>query len=140
LKKEKCSFLKKRTKKLLFRCRGLPNSTRQNSKSFLLLFFKKEDSFLEALTMQDIDVATILHGTMLTTLKMCAPLLLASLVTGLVVAVMQAVTQISDSTVSFLPKMISTGGAAWLAGPFLSRTLTDYWHSVMDQLVSVGGQ
>jgi hypothetical protein len=30
--------------------------------------------------------------------------------------------------------------SAWLAGPFLSRTLSDYMHSVMDALVAIGGQ
>jgi flagellar biosynthetic protein FliQ len=90
--------------------------------------------------MQDIDVATILHGSMITTLKLCAPLLLAPLVAGLVIAVLQAVTQISDSSVAFLPKLLATCLSAWLAGPFLSRTMTDYMHAIMDQLVSIGGQ
>jgi polar amino acid transport system substrate-binding protein len=40
---ERCSFLKKRTKKLLHRYRGLAGSACQSPKSFLLLFFKKED-------------------------------------------------------------------------------------------------
>jgi hypothetical protein len=39
---ERPSFLKKRSKRLLFCCRGLTGSTRQNRKSFLVLFFKKE--------------------------------------------------------------------------------------------------
>jgi hypothetical protein len=42
---EECSFLKKRTKKLLCGLsRACPASARQRIKSFLLLFFKKEDS------------------------------------------------------------------------------------------------
>jgi flagellar biosynthetic protein FliQ len=90
--------------------------------------------------MQDFDVATILHAGMLTTLKMSAVLLLAPLVVGLLVAVFQAITQINDSTVAFLPKMIASGMSAWLAGPYLGRTITDYMHSVMDSLVAIGGQ
>jgi flagellar biosynthetic protein FliQ len=90
--------------------------------------------------MQDFDVTTILHGGMMTTLKLCAPLLLAPLAAGLVVAVMQAVTQINDSTVSFLPKLMATGVSGWIAGPFIARTMTDYMHSIMDSLVAVGGQ
>jgi len=90
--------------------------------------------------MQDLDVVAILHGGMLTTFKLCAPLLLAPLVAGLVIAVFQAVTQISDSTVSFLPKLVATGAAGWLAGPFLSRTLGDYMHTIMDSLISIGSQ
>jgi flagellar biosynthetic protein FliQ len=90
--------------------------------------------------MQDLDVASILHGGMITTLKICTPLLLAPLFAGLVIAVLQAVTQISDSTVSFLPKLIATGGAAWVSGPFIARTMSEYMHVILDTLVSVGGQ
>jgi flagellar biosynthetic protein FliQ len=90
--------------------------------------------------MQDLDVASILHGGMITTLKLCTPLLLAPLVAGLVIAVLQAVTQISDSTVSFLPKLMATGAAGWVAGPFLARTLSEYMRVIFDSLVSIGGQ
>jgi len=90
--------------------------------------------------MQDFDVATIVHAGMLTTLKMCAVLLLAPLTVGLVVAIFQAITQINDSSIAFLPKMIASGLSAWLAGPYLGRTLTDYMHTIMDSLVAIGGQ
>ena len=90
--------------------------------------------------MQDLDVAAILHSGMLATLKMCAPVLLASLAAGLVVAVLQAVTQISDSTVSFLPKLVATGTSAWLAGPFLYHVLADYMREMADKIVAIGGQ
>ncbi len=90
--------------------------------------------------MQDLDVGSILHGGMITCLKLCTPLLLAPLVAGLAIAVLQAITQISDSTVSFLPKIIATGAAAWVAGPFLARTMSEYMHVIADSLVSIGGQ
>ncbi len=73
--------------------------------------------------MQDFDVATILHGG-----------------AGLLVAVLQAVTQVNDSTVAFLPKLVASGVSAWIAGPFLSRTMSDYMHTVMDAMIAVGGQ
>jgi flagellar biosynthetic protein FliQ len=90
--------------------------------------------------MQEVDIAAVVHSGMLAALKMCAPLLLAALVAGLIVAILQAVTQISDSTVSFLPKLIATGASAWIAGPFLFRVLADYMHDVADKIVAIGGQ
>jgi flagellar biosynthetic protein FliQ len=90
--------------------------------------------------MHELDVVAALHAAMLVTLKLCTPLLLAPLVTGLGVAVFQAVTQISDSTVSFLPKLCATIGAAYFAGPYLSRTLADFMHTSFDKLVLIGGQ
>ena len=90
--------------------------------------------------MQEIDIAAMLHGGMLATLKMGAPLLLAPLVAGLAMAVLQAVTQINDSSVAFLPKLVSAGAAAWLAGPFMFHVLADFTREVADKIVAVGGQ
>ncbi len=90
--------------------------------------------------MNAIDVVAYLHTGMLVTLKMCAPLLLAPLISGLATAMFQAVTQISDSTLSFLPKLCATMAAAYFAGPFLSRTLGDYIHTSFADLILVGGQ
>jgi flagellar biosynthetic protein FliQ len=55
-------------------------------------------------------------------------------------ALLQAVTQISDSALAFLPKLMSVGLAGWLAGPFLSHVLLDYGHAMLDRLIAVGGQ
>jgi flagellar biosynthetic protein FliQ len=77
---------------------------------------------------------------MLTTLKLCTPLLLASLVSGLATGIFQAVTQISDSTLSFLPKLCATLAAAYFTGPFLARTMNDFMQSSLAALVQVGGQ
>jgi flagellar biosynthetic protein FliQ len=88
----------------------------------------------------DLDIVAYLHSGMLTTLKLCAPLLLAPLLSGLAIAVFQAITQISDSTLSFLPKLGATMAAAYYAGPFLSRTIADYMHQSFANLVLVGGQ
>ncbi len=90
--------------------------------------------------MQELDVAAVLHGGMLATLKMCFPLLLAPLAAGLVVAILQAITQISDSTVSFLPKLVATGLSAWIAGPFLFHVAADYMREMADKIVAIGGQ
>jgi flagellar biosynthetic protein FliQ len=90
--------------------------------------------------MPELDVASVLHGGMLATLKMCSPLLLAPLAAGLIIAILQAVTQISDSTISFLPKLVATGVAAWVAGPFLFRVAADTMRDMADKIVAIGGQ
>ncbi len=90
--------------------------------------------------MHELDVVAVLHQAMLVTLKLCTPLLLAPLMTGLAMAVFQAVTQISDSTVSFLPKLCATLAASYYAGPYLSRTIGDFMHASFDRLILIGGQ
>ena len=90
--------------------------------------------------MNELDVSGVLHSAMLTTLKLCAPLLLAPLAAGLMTAMIQAITQISDSTLSFLPKLCSTLAAGYYAGPFMARTMADYMHQTFAKLVLIGGQ
>jgi len=89
--------------------------------------------------MHGFDTAAILHSSMVTTFKLCMPLLLAPLISGLATAVFQALTQISDTTLSFLPKLCATMAVGYYAGPFLSRTLGDYMKQNFDLLVRAGG-
>lgn len=86
------------------------------------------------------DIVAILHSAMLTTLKLCTPLLLAPLVSGVATAIFQAVTQISDNTLSFLPKLCATVAAAYVAGPFIARTLADFMQACFANLLLAGGQ
>jgi flagellar biosynthesis protein FliQ len=59
-------------------------------------------------------------------LVVAAPLLLAALVTGLIVSVFQAATQINEATLSFLPKFIAVLVTLVVAGPWMIQLLVDY--------------
>ena len=59
-------------------------------------------------------------------LLVCAPALLLGLVTGLAVSVFQAVTQIQEPTLAFIPKIVVVALAILLFGPFMLALLTDF--------------
>ena len=59
-------------------------------------------------------------------LLVAAPMLGAALVTGLVVSILQAATQINEMTLSFVPKLLAMFLTVILAGPWMLRTLTDF--------------
>ena len=66
--------------------------------------------------------------------KVAMPLLLAGLVVGLVVSVFQAVTQIQEQTLAFIPKIVAIAAVLvilgpWMLGQVLSYT-TDLWESI----------
>lgn len=90
--------------------------------------------------MGDTEIAAALRETLWVMLKLGGPLLVAALVVGLVVSLVQAVTQINEATLVFLPKLLVLGGAMTLLGPFMASTLTEYTRILMDRLVVVGGQ
>lgn len=60
------------------------------------------------------------------TFMVAAPLLLAALVTGLIISIFQAATQINEMTLSFIPKLLAMFGALALAGPWILQVMLDY--------------
>ncbi|GJL73901.1 flagellar biosynthesis protein FliQ [Nitrosomonas sp.] len=66
------------------------------------------------------------------TFMLSAPLLLAALVTGLIVSIFQAATQINEMTLSFIPKLLVMFLVMVIAGPWMLSVMMDY----MQQLFS----
>ncbi|HET7881117.1 MAG TPA: flagellar biosynthesis protein FliQ [Acetobacteraceae bacterium] len=89
--------------------------------------------------MNDADTALLLRDGMLVMLKLGGPPLMVALVVGLLVALLQAVTQINEATLAFLPKAVALAAALVLLGPFMMATLSAYTHNLFDRLVAIGG-
>lgn len=62
---------------------------------------------------------------------LAAPVLAVCLIVGLVVSVFQAVTQIQDSSLAFVPKLFAAGIAAVMAGPWALGKLSSYATQIM---------
>lgn len=88
--------------------------------------------------MNSLDVASVLRETLFVAVKIGAPTLIASLAAGLLTSVLQAVTQINESTLAFLPKFMASMAALLFGGPFMYSTLTNYSHHIFDQLIVAG--
>jgi flagellar biosynthetic protein FliQ len=89
--------------------------------------------------MNEADVGVLLRDGMLVMLKLGGPPLLVALGVGLLVALLQAITQINEATLAFAPKVIALGVALVLLGPFMTATLADYAHLLFDRIVAIGG-
>src|SRR6218665_511157 len=68
----------------------------------------------------------LLSGLFKLALLLCAPLLAVILVVGLVVSILQVVTQVQDPSVAFVPKLVLFVGALILLGPWMLARLTAY--------------
>jgi len=89
--------------------------------------------------MSELDVADLLRQTLLVTVKLGGPPLMVGLLVGLVVSFVQAVTQINEATLAFLPKVAAIGVAMLMLAPFMAATMQAFTHLVFDRLVIVGG-
>ncbi len=71
-------------------------------------------------------VLTLAQRALEITLLMSAPPLLAALITGLVVSIFQAATQINEMTLSFIPKLLAIFAVLVVFGPWMLGILLDY--------------
>lgn len=64
-------------------------------------------------------ILSLTQETLRTTALISAPMLLAALVIGLIISVLQAVTQINEATLTFIPKMVVVGVVFLIAAPWM---------------------
>lgn len=88
--------------------------------------------------MTDSDLAALMRETMLVVLKVGGPLLAVGLVVGALVSVLQAITQIHETTLAFVPKVLALAATLALLAPFMLATLTGYAHLLFDRIIVIG--
>jgi len=84
-------------------------------------------------------VMDLAHKTLLVTSLILAPLLLIALITGLVIGMLQAATQINESTLSFIPKLLMLVLTLFVAGPWILRVLIDFTHELYASIPAMIG-
>ena len=67
-------------------------------------------------------------------LMVSLPVLLAVLVVGLAVSIFQAVTQINEATLAFVPKLVAAVVVFAIAGPWMLSTLVDYLRRMIESI------
>ncbi|CAB5643235.1 flagellar biosynthesis protein FliQ [Serratia marcescens] len=72
-------------------------------------------------------------------LALASPLLLAALISGLVVSLLQAATQINEMTLSFIPKILAVVATIIIAGPWMLNLLLDYMRTLFSNLPTLIG-
>ena len=68
----------------------------------------------------------LIRNALMIVAQMAGPPLLAALVVGLTVGVMQTATQVNESSISFVAKLLAVIAALAVAGPYMTRTVVDY--------------
>lgn len=86
--------------------------------------------------MTSVDALTIAREAVFVVIKLGAPAMLLSLAVGLVISFVQALTQIQEMTLTFVPKMIVILLSLLLFLPFMLSTLSSFTESLMGRIVS----
>lgn len=72
-------------------------------------------------------LVTLLRETLYLIIKVSAPMLIVSLVVGLIISVLQTVTSIQEQTLSFVPKLLSIFLVVMFAGNWIIQSISEYF-------------
>ena len=81
-------------------------------------------------------VVSLLRETLYLIIKVSAPMLLVSLIVGLVVSILQTVTSIQEQTLTFVPKLISIFLVLMIAGNWILTNIVEYMEYLFENFNS----
>ncbi|MDD3029102.1 MAG: flagellar biosynthetic protein FliQ [Alphaproteobacteria bacterium] len=88
--------------------------------------------------MNEAEALEICRESIIVMLKLVGPIMLAGLLVGVVVSMIQTVTQIQEAALTFIPKMVTVFGITiWLL-PFMLATLGGFTQTLTDRIVQIG--
>ena len=86
--------------------------------------------------MNEADVLEIVQRTISTILLVSGPMVLAAMILGVIVALFQALTQIQEMTLTFVPKIIAMLAALSLSAPFVASKIQSLSQFVYSRIES----
>jgi len=77
------------------------------------------------------------QDTLKTTAMLASPMLIGALLVGLIVSVLQAITQINEATLTFIPKMIVVAVVFMIAAPWMMDVMNQFTTQLFDGLAEM---
>jgi len=86
--------------------------------------------------MDSFQAAELAKAAMLLVLTIAGPMLLTSLVVGVVIGLFQALTQVQEVTLTFVPKILSIGVVLLLCLPMIGQALATFMAHISDAIIA----
>lgn len=83
-------------------------------------------------------VMQVFYEALMVAFKLAAPILIVSVLVGLVIAIMQAATQIHEQTLTFVPKLLAIAVVLLLAGPWMIAQIRDFTVALFETVAMYG--
>ncbi len=84
-------------------------------------------------------ISTLAEQTVVICLKLMGPILLASLIVGLLISMLQAATSIQEQTLTFIPKLATIIIVLMIAGPNMLQMLIDFFQELLREIPTLIG-
>lgn len=85
--------------------------------------------------MTDTAVNSLLYELFGTVVKLAGPVLIVSMIVGIVISIIQAATQIHEQTITFVPKLIVIGLMLLMMGDQMMTTLSDFTVNIFNSML-----
>ncbi len=82
-------------------------------------------------------IVSIIKDAIQTGLMVAAPILVISLVVGLIISIFQATTQIQEQTLTFVPKLIAAAVVGLIAGPWMLHTVVNLTERIFSLISNI---
>lgn len=87
--------------------------------------------------MNSSEATLIFNEAVLVAFKLSLPILLISMIIGLIISIFQAATQIHEQTLTFIPKIIILGVLLIILGPWMLRVSVDFFNEVVKLMLNL---
>lgn len=87
--------------------------------------------------MDQAEIIDFAREAIVLTIKISTPVMLVGLVAGLIIALIQALTQIQEMTLAFVPKIIAIFAAIFIGLPYMAAALIAFTEKIADKIVSM---
>ncbi len=87
--------------------------------------------------MDELEVVDLVRETIMLSIELSAPVMLVGLVVGTSVALLQALTQIQEVTLVFVPKILAIFFAIFVGLPMMTATLIEFMNMLADHIIAI---
>lgn len=88
--------------------------------------------------MNELEIIDFTREAIILTIKISAPVMIVGLVVGVIISLVQALTQIQEMTLTFVPKIIAIFGTIFLMFPLMISALIAFTQKIADKIVGIG--
>ena len=87
--------------------------------------------------MNEAEIIELIRQTIMLCIELSAPVMMVGLVVGTSIALLQALTQIQEVTLVFVPKILSIFLALFVALPMMATSLIDFMNFLADKIIAI---
>ncbi len=88
--------------------------------------------------MDETQIIEFTREAILLTITISAPVMIVGLVVGVAISLVQALTQIQETTLSFVPKILAIFGTIFFMFPLMIASMTTFTNHIADQIAHIG--